>query len=137
MCGITGFWTDRPAGRDAAAAIAQAMAARLAHRGPDGAGTWLDDTGAVALAHRRLAIVDLSPAGHQPMRSASGRYELILNGEIYNHVALRAELPAQPWRGHSDTETLLAGIEHWGIEATLRKVVGMFAVALWTASGSA
>lgn len=131
MCGITGFWTDRPAGRDAAAAIAQAMAARLAHRGPDGAGTWLDDSGAVALAHRRLAIVDLSPAGHQPMRSASGRYELILNGEIYNHVALRAELPAQPWRGHSDTETLLAGIEHWGIEATLRKVVGMFAVALW------
>ena len=131
MCGITGFWTDRPAGRDAAAAIAQAMAARLAHRGPDGAGTWLDDSGAVALAHRRLAIVDLSPAGHQPMRSASGRYELILNGEIYNHVALRAELPAQPWRGHSDTETLLAGIEHWGIEATLRKVVGMFAIALW------
>jgi asparagine synthase (glutamine-hydrolysing) len=107
------------------------MATKLAHRGPDGSGLWVDDVGSLALAHRRLAIVDLSEAGHQPMRSASGRYELILNGEIYNHAALRVELPPQLWRGHSDTETLLAGIEHWGFEATLRKTVGMFAIALW------
>ena len=131
MCGLAGFWTSRPHGREGASAIARAMTDRLAHRGPDGSGLWVDDAGGLALAHRRLAIVDLSDAGHQPMRSASGRYELVLNGEIYNHAALRAELPPQPWRGHSDTETLLAGIEQWGFEATLRKTVGMFAFALW------
>lgn len=131
MCGIAGFWAQRPHGGERAAALVQAMADRLAHRGPDGSGVWVDDAGAVALGHRRLAIVDLSAAGHQPMRSVSGRYELIFNGEIYNHLALRAELGAQHWRGHSDTETLLAGFERWGLEATLQKAVGMFAVALW------
>lgn len=131
MCGITGFWTPRPHGKDVATAVAQNMAQRIAHRGPDGCGVWVDDDGGLALAHRRLAVVDLSPAGHQPMRSAAGRFELIFNGEIYNHGALRGELPGRNWRGHSDTETLLAGFEQWGIEATLQKAVGMFAIALW------
>lgn len=131
MCGITGFWTERPAGADAAAATVRAMADRLRHRGPDDDGTWTTADGAVAFGHRRLSIVDLSAAGHQPMRSRSGRYEVVLNGEIYNHALLRAELGDSPWRGHSDTETMLAGIERWGIEGTLRKLVGMFAIALW------
>jgi len=131
MCGIAGFWASRPLGQEMARQVADAMALRLAHRGPDGSGVWVDNDGGVALAHRRLAIVDLSEAGHQPMRSASGRYELIFNGEIYNHAQLRAELPSRAWRGHSDTETLLAGFEHWGLEATLKKAVGMFAIALW------
>src|SRR5512143_3292558 len=100
MCGIAGFWTTRPLGKDDAVAVVRAMADRLAHRGPDGSGVWVDDEGSVALGHRRLAIVDLSAAGHQPMRSASGRYELIFNGEIYNHMALRAEMGDLPWRGH-------------------------------------
>jgi asparagine synthase (glutamine-hydrolysing) len=131
MCGVTGFW--QPAGTDAAAAQALVldMAARLAHRGPDDSGAWVDAQSGIALGHRRLSIVDLSAAGHQPMLSTSGRYVIAFNGEIYNHTALRADLPQQSWRGHSDTETLLAGIEQWGFEATLRKTVGMFAIALW------
>ena len=87
------------------------------------------------LGHRRLSILDLSAAGHQPMVSASGRYVMIFNGEIYDHLELRREIEqaaaAPPWRGHSDTEILLAGFEAWGIEATLRKAAGMFAFALW------
>lgn len=131
MCGIAGFWTTRPLGRDGAIAVARAMSDRIVHRGPDGEGQWCDDSGAIALAHRRLAIVELSEAGHQPMSSACGRYELVFNGEIYNHRALRAELPAQPWRGHSDTETLLAAFLRWGIQETLQRAVGMFALAVW------
>jgi len=107
------------------------MADTIAHRGPDGYGLWTSEDGLITLAHRRLAIVDLSAAGHQPMRSHSGRFELVFNGEIYNHISLRNELPAVAWRGHSDTETLLAGFDHWGVEETLRRTVGMFAVALW------
>lgn len=124
------------------------MAERIAHRGPDDMGVWVDQMSGVVLAHRRLSIVDLSPTGHQPMISSSGRYVIAFNGEIYNHLRLRAELESssreitavssvsQPaaqilWRGHSDTETLLAGFESWGIEATLCKAVGMFAIALW------
>jgi asparagine synthase (glutamine-hydrolysing) len=131
MCGLTGFW--QPAGIDAPAARALVldMAARLAHRGPDDSGAWVDAQAGVALGHRRLSIVDLSAAGHQPMVSNSGRYVIAFNGEVYNHNALRADLPRQSWRGHSDTETLLAGIEQWGFEATLRKTIGMFAIALW------
>jgi asparagine synthase (glutamine-hydrolysing) len=111
------------------------MLPALTHRGPDDAGVWVDETLGLALGHRRLSIVDLSPAGHQPMHSASGRYVMAFNGEIYNHESIRADLEAAgarpAWRGHSDTETLLAAIEHWGVEATLRLAVGMFAIALW------
>ncbi|QNI95417.1 asparagine synthase (glutamine-hydrolyzing) [Synechococcus sp. A15-127] len=106
------------------------MAAAIAYRGPDDSGAWVDPAVGLALVHRRLAILDLSPAGHQPMPSASGRYVIVFNGEIYNHLALRQELPG-PWRGYSDTETLLAAIEAWGLEAALQRCAGMFALALW------
>jgi asparagine synthase (glutamine-hydrolysing) len=109
------------------------MVNALAHRGPDDVGVWADSAG-VALAHRRLSIIELSAAGHQPMVSGSGRYILVFNGEIYNHLALRqtlADTEPQKWLGHSDTETLLACIEAWGLEQTLKQLVGMFAIALW------
>jgi asparagine synthase (glutamine-hydrolysing) len=111
------------------------MVSTLYHRGPDDHGIWVDKYSGIGLAHARLAILDLSPAGHQPMSSASGRYVIVFNGEIYNHLKLRAELEQTNqvlnWRGHSDTETLLACFYAWGIEVTLRKSVGMFAFALW------
>jgi asparagine synthase (glutamine-hydrolysing) len=135
MCGLAGFL--KPGGFAAVSAqpLAVAMAGALAHRGPDDADIWMDVAAGVALTHRRLAVVDLSPAGHQPMVSASGRYVLVFNGEIYNHLSLRHQLEGAPglapWRGHSDTESLLAGFECWGIEATLQQSVGMFAFALW------
>lgn len=116
-------------------AHAHLMATAIAHRGPDGDGAWTDQGAGVALAHRRLSVVDLSAAGNQPMVSARGRFVLAYNGEIYNHLDLRRELEsssaAPAWHGHSDTETLLAVIEAWGIEATLKRSVGMFAFALW------
>lgn len=116
-------------------ADALAMAERITHRGPDDSGVWVDPDGGIALAHRRLSIVDLSPAGHQPMHSACGRYVLVFNGEIYNHADLRARLEhagyAPPWKGHADTESLLACIAAWGIERALLSAVGMFALALW------
>lgn len=114
-----------------AEAVATRMALAIQHRGPDDAGAWADAQAGMALGFRRLSIVDLSAAGHQPMHSAGGRYVITFNGEIYNHLALRAELGALQWRGHSDTETLLAGFEAWGVEETLKKTVGMFAIALW------
>lgn len=111
------------------------MGERLSHRGPDGQGIWVDAAAGVGLTHRRLAVLDLSPNGAQPMLSPSERYVLIFNGEIYNHLSLRRELEksgsAPAWRGHSDTETLLAGFDSWGIEPTIRRTVGMFAFALW------
>jgi len=111
------------------------MAFAISQRGPDDAGIWTDERAGVALSHRRLSIVDLSPAGHQPMASSSKRYVIAFNGEIYNHQDLRVELLAAGfapiWRGHSDTETLLAAFECWGVEPTLQKAVGMFAIALW------
>ena len=112
------------------------MADALAHRGPDDADVWLDGTAGVALAHRRLAVIDLSAAGHQPMRSRSGRYVISFNGEIYNHQELRHRLdarsgPVAAWQGASDTESLLAAIEHFGLAAALRYAAGMFAFALW------
>jgi asparagine synthase (glutamine-hydrolysing) len=116
-------------------AIVRRMAVRLRHRGPDDEGEWVDAEAGVALGHRRLAIVDLSAQGHQPMVSHSGRYVLTYNGEIYNHALLRTELeasgPAIPWRGLSDTETALAAIERWGLEVALPRLNGMFAFALW------
>lgn len=113
------------------------MAERIIHRGPDDAGVWAE--GPVALAHRRLSILDLSPAGHQPMQSACGRYVVAFNGEIYNYCDIRKEIEAdlyfatviRGWRGHSDTEVMLAAIGCWGLEETLRRLVGMFAIALW------
>lgn len=138
MCGLTGFWQARGCLADEASATVRRMADTLVHRGPDDAGVWVDAEAGVALGHRRLAILDLSPAGHQPMVSASGRYVIAFNGEIYNHLELREELSklgaggtAPAWRGHSDTETLLAACEAWGIEKTLTSCVGMFALALW------
>lgn len=135
MCGFTGLITSLPGNAGGLEAIATRMALTIQHRGPDDAGAWADTQAGIAFGHRRLSIVDLSPAGHQPMHSATGRYVLVFNGEIYNHQALRAELQdagaAPEWRGHSDTETLLAACEHWGLEATLKKTVGMFAIALW------
>src|SRR4051794_29161220 len=111
MCGLSGFMTSDPQVRREASSIATRMADALAHRGPDDAGIWCDQPSGIALAHRRLAIIDLSPAGHQPMISAHGKYVLAFNGEIYNHVALRSALDGArkglAWRGHSDTETLL------------------------------
>ncbi|MEI6639335.1 MAG: asparagine synthase (glutamine-hydrolyzing) [Chlorobium sp.] len=111
------------------------MGDALRHRGPDDSGLWFDEVASIGMVHRRLSILELSPAGHQPMHSDCGRYVLVFNGEIYNHIALRAELQsggfAFDWRGHSDTETLIAGFAVWGVTATLKRVVGMFALALW------
>ncbi|PUA16912.1 asparagine synthase (glutamine-hydrolyzing) [Glaciimonas sp. PCH181] len=135
MCGFTGFWSEQLGNIDGLEAIATRMAKAIQHRGPDDSGAWADADVGIALGHRRLSIVDLSPAGHQPMASVDGRFVMAFNGEIYNHLAIRAELQtanvAPAWRGHSDTETLLAAFQHYGVEATLTKTVGMFAIALW------
>ncbi len=108
-----------------------AMSGAISHRGPDADGVWSDLACGVALGHRRLSIIDLSPAGAQPMSSHSGRYVVVLNGEIYNYEELRARLPHTDWRGHSDTEVLLQVIETWGVEKALIHLVGMYAFALW------
>ena len=134
MCGIAGFL--EPGGLSSAAdEDLQRMMGTLVHRGPDGSGIWKDAAAGVALGHRRLAILELSPAGAQPMVSASGRFVITFNGEIYNHLEMRADLEgahaAPAWRGHSDTETLLAALDRWGLTATLERTVGMFAFALW------
>lgn len=139
MCGLTGFWQPNSFDGAFAEATALQMANTLLHRGPDDGGVWSDEVSGIALAHRRLSILDLSPAGHQPMVGATGRYVLAFNGEIYNHLELRDELKklgagvAQElsWRGHSDTETLLAGFSAWGIRATVERCIGMFAFAVW------
>lgn len=132
MCGFAGFLTEGQWASEAQApGLLQNMADAIVHRGPDSAGYWHDSSHGVALAHRRLSILDLSPAGAQPMLSACGRFVLAFNGEIYNHMYLRAELGERSWRGHSDTETLLAGFSTWGIHATLARIIGMFAIALW------
>jgi len=128
MCGLAGYFT---ADARVSAQVLTAMADSIRHRGPDDEGIWLDEAAGIGFAFRRLSIQDLSPAGHQPMASASGRFVIMFNGEIYNHPDLRRELGEQTWRGHSDTETLLAACEAWGFEATLKKAVGMFAIALW------
>lgn len=107
------------------------MADALRHRGPDGEGVWADAAVGIALAHRRLSVLDLSPAGSQPMKSASGRFVIVFNGEIYNHLELRRELGERSWHGHSDTETLLAAVEEWGVAGALRHATGMFALAVW------
>jgi len=135
MCGLAGFLQKQPLDGGAAAKRLTRMTGAIAHRGPDSDGTWLDPEAGIALGHRRLAIVDLSPAGHQPMLSPSGRYVLAFNGEIYNHADLRALLEqegqAPKWCGQSDTETLAAACDAWGIATTIGRAVGMFAIAIW------
>jgi asparagine synthase (glutamine-hydrolysing) len=135
MCGLVGFFNPQSENGRTEAALVGEMASRIRHRGPDSSGVWCDSTKGIALAHARLAIVDLSPAGAQPMHSTSDRYILTYNGEIYNHLKMRCDLVSdgwsQPWKGHSDTETLLAGFEQWGIEATIKRSIGMFAIAVW------
>jgi asparagine synthase (glutamine-hydrolysing) len=136
MCGITGF-IHLGASRDVSSSRLAAMLKPIHHRGPDDGGVWVDEQYGVALGHCRLSILDLSAAGHQPMASACGRFVIVFNGEIYNHLDLRKELetinqlPIGGWRGHSDTETLLACFAVLGIEKTLQSTVGMFALALW------
>lgn len=131
MCGIAGLISQRPLSGE----TIDRMIGPIRHRGPDDSGVWLDDDRTVGLGHRRLAIIDLSAAGHQPMHSPDGRYVLTYNGEIYNFAALRAELDAAgaapDWKGHSDTEVLVAGISAWGIDRALEKAEGMWALALW------
>lgn len=138
MCGLTGFLARGPwSHRDAALPLLERMATAISSRGPDDFGAWHDPVG-IGLAHRRLSIVDLSSAGHQPMVCQAERLVMVFNGEIYNHLALRAELRslgrAPIWRGHSDTETLLAGFLVWGVRATIERCVGMFAFAVWDRS---
>lgn len=134
MCGIAGFINTSIASQELDT-IAGRMVGALRHRGPDDQGVWHDSIAGLALAHRRLTILDLSTAGHQPMVSKSGRFVIVFNGEIYNHLELRAKLAeaqgGMTWQGHSDTETILACCEAWGFEKTILQLVGMFALALW------
>ncbi len=133
MCGIVGLIRARPAAREDLLHLGRRMGDRLSHRGPDDAGQWVSGDGRVMLGHRRLSIVDLSALGHQPMGSRSERYQLVLNGEIYNHRQLRKELLnlGHGFRGSSDTEVLLAAIEQWGLEEAIPRCTGMFAIGLW------
>ena len=137
MCGIVGVLPAVGGLRDVDGLneVVGNMASLLVSRGPDDVGTWVDPSSGLALAHRRLAVQDLSFSGHQPMHSADGRFTIVFNGEIYNHLAIRTDFTeagvTERWLGHSDTETLLAGIMHWGLEDTLKRCVGMFAFALW------
>lgn len=132
MCGLAGFFSFH-ALANSPTHLLQAMGKAIRHRGPDDTGIWFDETTGVGLAHQRLAIVDVSAAGYQPMQSACERYVIAFNGEIYNHLALRDLLQKNHnhWRGHSDTETLLACLADWGVEKTLPLLEGMFAFALW------
>ena len=135
MCGIAGYLGGDFTNTSLNKSILISMADQLKMRGPDSSGIWLDASSEIGFAHRRLAIVDLSTAGHQPMDSQSGRYSITYNGEIYNSVQIRNELTKaglEPkWRGHSDTETILAGFDAFGIESTIKRVKGMFAIAIW------
>ncbi|EME71171.1 asparagine synthase [Paramagnetospirillum caucaseum] len=131
MCGFAGF-LDLTQATPERETVVRAMAATLLHRGPDDDGAWVDDAAGVALGFRRLAILDLSPQGHQPMTSHDGRWVISFNGEIYNHGDLKARLgDGIAWRGHSDTEVLLEAVAAWGVEAALAECDGMFALALW------
>jgi asparagine synthase (glutamine-hydrolysing) len=133
MCGIAGFFQPEGLAGSAAQSDLAAMAAALAHRGPDGEGQWIDPDAGIGLCHRRLAIIDLSPLGAQPMSSGGGRYTISFNGEIYNYRELRAELSAAgfAFRSGSDTEVLLAAVEHWGVHGALQRCRAMLAFALW------
>ncbi|MCZ8112957.1 MAG: asparagine synthase (glutamine-hydrolyzing) [Betaproteobacteria bacterium] len=143
MCGLAGFLDPRPnRSTEDWPAILDLMGQAIRHRGPDGQDVHLDAAHGLGMVHRRLSIIDLSPAGRQPMRSASGRHVIVYNGEVYNHRNIRRALdeegsaPFGGWRGHSDTETLLQALEVWGPERALRAAVGMFALALWDVASS-
>src|SRR5277367_4681709 len=134
MCGIVGLWDRRR--RSDPELLAQTVAAMteaVRHRGPDAGDLWVDREAGLALGHRRLSIVDLSPAGAQPMVSSCGRFVLTYNGEVYNADELRPELEAagRRFRGHCDTEVIVEGAAVWGVEATVKRLIGMFAIALW------
>ncbi len=132
MCGIAGYFSQSA---PVSERVVRVMADRLRHRGPDSYSGWIDASAGIALGHRRLSIVDQSKAGAQPMHSRDGRYVLVFNGEIYNYAQLKMELKragwSTPWKGHSDTEVLLAAICQWGLSASLPRLTGMFALALW------
>lgn len=147
MCGIAGFISSRFSSQSAMSDTVVNMVNRLSHRGPDDQGIWMDFDSGIALAHKRLAVLDLSSTGHQPAVSDCKRYIMIFNGEIYNHLSIRKELEISKknsvrssefsvvskihWKGHSDTETLLAAISEWGVSSAIKKCIGMFAIALW------
>jgi asparagine synthase (glutamine-hydrolysing) len=131
MCGIAGVWNFAGDREDSLRARAVAMADALRHRGPDDEGVFVDRAAGIALGFRRLSIVDLSSAGAQPMVSASERYVMVFNGEVFNHRRLAEELGPREYRGHSDTEVMLACIEAWGLEAAVQRFIGMFAFAVW------
>lgn len=133
MCGFVGF-IGEPDAADALEQLATRMAARLKSRGPDDAGTWVSASAGLALGHCRLAVIDRSAAGHQPMVSASGRSVIAYNGEVYNFVEIRRELERgrnHRFRGRSDTEVILEACEAWGVERAVSKFIGMFAFAFW------
>jgi asparagine synthase (glutamine-hydrolysing) len=133
MCGLTGMLAQAPADPEWLTAAVDAMSKSLIHRGPDDSGTWVEAEAGIALGFRRLSIIDLSQLGHQPMRSPEGRYSAVFNGEIFNHRSLRKELEARGarFRGHSDTEVMLATFDAFGVAAAIPRFVGMFAIAVW------
>ena len=135
MCGIVGFIIDKKLNKNFLYNNINKMSKVLHHRGPDSSGYWIDVNIGLALGHTRLAIQDLSTAGNQPMTSNNKRFIIVFNGEIYNHLQLRKKLDSENkyylWKGHSDTETILACLEYWGIDKTLRSLKGMFAIAIW------
>jgi asparagine synthase (glutamine-hydrolysing) len=134
MCGIAGFLElERRPGTQELEAIAGAMAAKLAHRGPDARGVFVDADAGIGFGHTRLSIIDLSPAGAQPMASACGRYVITYNGESYSSAELRPELEAlgHRFRGHSDTEVIIEAIAEWGVRETVERLIGMFVFAVW------
>ncbi len=130
MCGIAGFWGTKKVD-GAPLDILRRMTDAISYRGPDDSGYWCDEASGIGLGHRRLSILDLSPAGHQPMFSACGRFCIVFNGEVYNYEQIRKELPPRNWRGHSDTEVMIEAIAEWGIHAAVKRFVGMFAFAVW------
>src|SRR5689334_16137368 len=134
MCGIAGFWNiSRQVNSEDLSYMVEQMSNTLLHRGPDNGGNWVDAEVGIALGHRRLAIVELSPEGHQPMISANGRYVIVFNGEIYNFLELRRQLESlnHNFRGRSDTEVMLASFSQWGLDGAISRFNGMFAFALW------